>query len=207
MHESGIPKYECVQGRTSQANLCGAWRWRRCLGSEGEQMGERELRVWAIILLFRSTSFLALLEPLLTRKHRLACPLKCHGCWQSLPTLPWMCSGGQKHTKNAGKWRALQVSVCTDHDLATPPSPMRSKERSCGLWASSWGMHSSCPLFQNIQAKKFKFSIYAFMDPWVRKGQPETLALHKCVCINFFPREDMVEVFVFPLNRHHRTVG
>lgn len=25
----------------SPANLCGAWRWRRCPGGEGEQMGER----------------------------------------------------------------------------------------------------------------------------------------------------------------------
>lgn len=118
-------------------------RWGRTDGRE------RELRVWAITLLFRSPSFLALLELLLARKHRLAWPLKCHGCWQSLPTLLRVCSGGQKHTKSAGKWRALQASVCTDHDLAIPPTPTRSKERHHGLWASSWEMHSSCPLFQN----------------------------------------------------------
>lgn len=132
---------------------------RRWGGTDGRER-ERELRVWAITLLFRTPSFLALLEPLLAWKHWLTCPLKCHGCWQrshslpsisfwKLPTLLWMCSGGKKHTKSAGKWRALQASVCTDRDLATLPAPTWSKERSCGLWTSSWGMHSSCPLFQN----------------------------------------------------------
>lgn len=91
-------------------------RWGRTDGRE------RELRVWAITLLFRSPSFLALLELLLAPKHRLAWPWNVMAAGKACP-LFCGCAVGDKSTQKVLESEELSKPECAQ-TMTWPSLPL-----------------------------------------------------------------------------------